>query len=467
MTMKYIILVPDGNGIRNFLCTRFLDYLLETGDVCVWHGLPQGSLVPYITRYGSRVQWVPLPPTGDGQVERLLRKSKSYAQLYWHRRKRNDHQLQRLRRPGAWKARLVDNVSRAFGRLLSTPRSIFVLHRLHEFAAVRAPHIKAFEDFITEWKPSIVFCTHQRALEAVPALLAARKLGVPTASFIYSWDNLPKGRMPIEADHYLVWSEFMKGELQTYYPDVKPHRIRVVGTPQFEDYFNKALILPREEFFATLKLDPARPVICFSGDDDLASPFDQMYLWDLATEMRKIPDARRPQILFRRSPVDRKPRYDETLRTYPEIAVSDPQWRSYDDENWTQIIPTQEDVALLTNVVYHSDMVVNVGSTMALDFATYDKPGVYLAYCPPGTEDRYSIDDFYALPHFRMVKELDPVYWARSAADLGDIVRRALSNPEEKKKERLAWLNRIVAQPMNEASRRFADTLRDLATRPR
>jgi len=37
-------------------------------------------------------------------------------------------------------------------------------------------------------------------------------------------------------------------------------------------------------------------------------------------------------------------------------------------------------------VVHHTDVVVNVGSTMAMDFAILDKPGIYLAYNPQGSD---------------------------------------------------------------------------------
>jgi hypothetical protein len=35
-------------------------------------------------------------------------------------------------------------------------------------------------------------------------LLAAQQLGIPTATFIFSWDNLPKATMVVETDYYFV-----------------------------------------------------------------------------------------------------------------------------------------------------------------------------------------------------------------------------------------------------------------------
>jgi hypothetical protein len=33
-------------------------------------------------------------------------------------------------------------------------------------------------------------------------LLAAQQLGIPTATFIFSWDNLLKATMVVETDYY-------------------------------------------------------------------------------------------------------------------------------------------------------------------------------------------------------------------------------------------------------------------------
>ena len=44
-------------------------------------------------------------------------------------------------------------------------------------------------------------------------MLAAKSLGIPTATFIFSWDNLSsKGRIAAPFDYYLVWSEHMGDE---------------------------------------------------------------------------------------------------------------------------------------------------------------------------------------------------------------------------------------------------------------
>jgi hypothetical protein len=100
---------------------------------------------------------------------------------------------------------------------------------------------------------------------------------------------------------------------------------------------------------------------------------------------------------------------------------------------------------------------------MAMDFAVYDKPGVFVAYNPPSANGRWSVHDTYRLPHLKSVHELQPVHWARSAEELGEVVIRALEFPQEKAAARRAWLHRHVMQPIEGASLRISRELRRVA----
>ena len=71
----------------------------------------------------------------------------------------------------------------------------------------------------------------------LPAVLAAKSLGIPTATMVFSWDNLTsKGRVAAPFDHYMVWSDHMRDDLRRYHPDISLDRIHVVGSPQFDVY---------------------------------------------------------------------------------------------------------------------------------------------------------------------------------------------------------------------------------------
>jgi hypothetical protein len=270
--------------------------------------------------------------------------------------------------------------------------------------------------------------------------------------------------MAVHADHFLVWSDHMREELLGFHPEVDAEAVHVVGTPQFEPYFDEDRLLSREAFAASVGLDPARRIVCFSGDDRNTSPADDRYLEDLARAVAQLPEAGRPQLLFRRCPTDWSDRYDRVLQAYPDIAVCDPLWL-HGERDWTQVVPTAEDAGLLANVVHHCDLVINFASTMALDFAIVGKPAVYVDYDPPGVPfDGWTSEAIYRLPHFSTVHDLDPVRWARSPGEIASVVSHALAFPDDRREAREEWVSTIATRPLDQASRRCADALARIAS---
>lgn len=460
--MKFLILLTEGIGLRNFFMTRFLSLLCGEGEVVIWHALPEQITHVHDHPAADRIRWQSMPEHHEGQLPFLFRRAKLIAQLYWQNEAGTEMVLKRttLRGKGVYKLRnrLAEALGRACGR---SHNQILWLDDMHARVVRQSRYFVDFLKFLSFERPDVVFCTHQRSPLAVPAMLAARQLGIPTATFIYSWDNLPKGRMAVHADYFLVWSQHMKDEMRNYYPDVSEERIFVTGTPQFEHYFNSALFESRTKFLSRYGFDPSGPVVCFSGDDLDTSPHDPQYLADLAEALQPLPLSERPQILFRRCPTDASNRYRPVLEKHPEIANVEPQWLILTNNDWSKVIPTQDDVKLLVNTVAHSDAVINVGSTMAVDFAILNKPAIYLAYNPSGwkANDGWSIEQIYRFPHFNPMQHFEPVAWCRSKEELCAVVIQSLRDPQCRAENRRAWVGFLAQTPLDQASNRCVEAL--------
>ena len=131
---------------------------------------------------------------------------------------------------------------------LSSERGLRLLDKYINYFERKTKYYAHCQAVLQSEKPSVVFCTSQRHVQSIAPLLAAKDLGIPTVSFIFSWDNLPKATMVVETDYYLVWSEHMKAELLYYHPNIKENQILVTGTPQFEFYVQHDKITDRETF---------------------------------------------------------------------------------------------------------------------------------------------------------------------------------------------------------------------------
>jgi hypothetical protein len=273
------------------------------------------------------------------------------------------------------KGKISNFIAKIIGRTLGGFEQIEALEGYVQQRNRRSNAYHKYKEELKLLKPDVLFCTHQRIPNAGIAMLTATDMGIQTVAAIFSWDNLPKGRLPVMGNNFLVWSEYMKDEMALYYPNVDQKNVTIVGTPQFDFYKNKELLRSRELFAEENGLDPSKKWVCFSGDDSLTSPHDAVYLKDLAEQLKNREDI---QILFRPVPVEGHQRYSEVLSQFPQIILMSPKWKH--GTGWNSFFPYFEDVSILVNLVYHCSTVVNVGSTMALDFSQYNKPSLYINY---------------------------------------------------------------------------------------
>ena len=257
--MKVALLIPDGVGVRNFVIGRFLKELAGRGRACAFHVVPERVLPMFQNGFNGSVEWRPLLPYRQSRAILAMQYSLGYAQMYWA----DTMAMRRVRsqRPrGSWQMKLLTHTTRAVGRLAASPARMGMLDRLHCRAVEKLDVVERYRETFRQTRPAVLFCSHQRPSAVLPPVLAARSLGIPTATFIFSWDNLSsKGRIAAPFDHYLVWSEHMRGELLRYYPDVAPERIHVVGTPQFEPYADRRTVVDARGVLPPHRRGPGAP----------------------------------------------------------------------------------------------------------------------------------------------------------------------------------------------------------------
>jgi hypothetical protein len=459
--MTLLLVVPDGVGVRNFVLGSFLHEAGERGRVVALHVVPD-ELLPTYSEAAPDVEWQWLPRAASGRAAETLANALAYAHMYWAGTRA---MRRRLGAPvhtptlGRW---AMVRTARAIGRVASSRRGIAALSDAHRMVASRSASVEELRQRFVELKPSVLFCSHQRPPEILAPTLAARSLGIPTATFIFSWDNLTsKGRIAAPFDHYLVWSAQMRDELLRYYPDVTPDRVHVVGTPQFDPHVDERLQWSREEFFARLGADPARKLICFSGGDVGTCPDDAGHVSILMEHIRagRIPG--NPQVVLRPAPVDSGARYEPVRERFPELIYAPAEWVHVRPDNWARVMPLAGDVAFLANLTRHCDLNVNTASTMTLDFAIHDRPVVNLAFDvtepPPLGKPLWEV--YYQYEHYRPVVELGAVRVARSADELATHVSAYLADPALDREASRKLVELEVSLPLGRSSERILDVL--------
>jgi len=452
---KIWLLITDGIGIKNFIYTDFM----QDGTLEIWSNLS------FLSKYGT---YNPLPHVKVNSKTDIYKRALTKASLKFYADQFQDKAFLDYIFPNQYKT-LKQSVKNIIVDFLATVNQSKLGRKKLNIQYLKtmrnSNYYNACRQQLEDEKPGFVFCTHQRALSAAVPILAARDLGIPTAAFIFSWDNLPKGNLAVPAEHYFVWSEYMKNEMLKYYPDVPVDNIHITGTPQFIPYTDHTLVESREVFCKANDLDPSNAFICFSGDDITTSPYDPVYLNDLAetvNEINKTSDVRY-QIIFRRVPTDVSGRYDSVLYKHKNVIRSVvPIWKKLGNlEQWNAIMPTREDLKLLVNTVRYSDVVVNVGSTMALDFAILDKVACYINY-NVGDVTKWNIHRIYNFIHFRSKKGLDPLYWINSKEEMKEKILAALEDKENKLPDAKKWLEIIATHPLKDANKRLSTTIESI-----
>jgi len=453
-TKKIFILLPDGVGLRNFAFTSFVGIGEQMGwEVVFWNQTPFN-----LTELGYEEIKLEGKPRASTD---LLKRAKISAELDYFEEKFEDKVYQSYKFPSSnksIKSKIKNTIVTQLTKTYKGEKGLQKLRGKLKASERKSVFYKNCKAVLEKEKPDLVFCTNQRPVNAIAPLTAAQDLKIPTGTFVFSWDNLPKATMVIEPDFYFVWSEYMKEELINYYPFINSVNIFITGSPQFEPHFNLKLRKTREEFFGENNLDLTREYICFSGDDKTTSPDDAHYLQDVAEAIESLNKNGKTKlgILFRRCPVDFSDRYDTVLEKYKDLIVPlAPKWEQVGG-TWNAVIPTREDLQLQINTILHTKAVVNLASSMVFDYAIFNKPCLYLNYNVEGKVDEsWNPEKVYNFVHFRSMPTGKEIFWINSKDKIKSKLSKSLKTGEKRVKEAKTWFEIINQHPAGKASERI------------
>ncbi|UGS24215.1 CDP-glycerol glycerophosphotransferase family protein [Flavobacterium channae] len=441
-SMKVMLLFPDGVGIRNYLYSDVFKGMEK--ELVLFHAF-DAKTENAVKEISSIQNTISIPKYTESLKEKFLRELICLTRLKHNATLVNNATILtnwKSNHKGIFKTLFYKCIEIASYGFTSYER-ILKLERWYQKSIRKTSFYKEAREILVTNAPEKLFCSHQRGVQCAPIFAAAKDLGIETITVIYSWDNLPKARMALQADKYLVWSDYMKKELQLYYPEINENQIFVTGTPQFECYKQPENIIPKEVFYTRYNLDLDKKIICYSGDDVLTCPDDPQYLDDLADTLIKNKLDNKYQILLRRCPVDISGRFDRIISKYPNlIKQASPLWNFDVDSSWTTIYPLPDDVRLLVSTAYYCDVVVNLGSTMAFDFGMFKKPCIYINYDQKNkVNPNWSVNTIYKFQHFKSLPDESAVLWWNTK----DEIKTLLENLNWNESTRI-WIDKVLEE---------------------
>jgi hypothetical protein len=314
-------------------------------------------------------------------------------------------------------------------------------------------YVKLWQDL----RPDLIFNgSHIHSPHAVLPMQAATRIGIKTATFVFSWDNLTsRGRIFLPYDHYLLWNRGMREQLLGLYPAIQPRQTTVTGTPQFDYHFDPDYFWSRDEFCSRVGADPTRPIVLYTTGMAHYMAEEPRIVAGIATMLNGMKDWGPPQLLVRVYPKDQTGRFEVLKRERADVLFPQAPW----EQKW--LTPHHEDLLLLTNTLRHATVGINVASTVSLELAMLDKPIINVAYNPPDVDIApVNYAEYYNFDHYRPVAQSGAIMLAHSETQMRDMILRALKEPETDSGKRRALIRKMFGDTLDgNSGRRVAQQL--------
>ncbi len=310
---------------------------------------------------------------------------------------------------------------------------------------------------LQELKPDLVLCMSPFRFEEPGIIGAAKKLRIKTAAFITSWDNITtKNRIMFDYDAYFVWSQQMKSELIKYYPYASKKPIYITGAPQYDVFSQDKFRQSREDFAHSIKFDPTLPIITYA----LGSPGFLNELPGAFEFLRRVAkgDLGNVQIIIRPHPLFiSDPKIDELQSIYPKSYIQrstpTPQNRIYTHD--------ESKIYEWVNTYRHSDVIIQLASTVAVDAAILDRPVVNINF-DPSEEKTGLVKEFSRLDHFAPIVNSNGIAEANSYDDIIARTQEYIKDPSKDEAGRKEIVKYVCEYADGQCGNRFADSMIEL-----
>ncbi len=461
-----VIVAGRGEVLRNFLFSDTLPRLAEEARVTVLSVVDDEQYIGRVDHHIENVIRLDAYPQPKSVAYLRSLIENAHDRWQWSAVAQNHWQLRdrRAAESGSmWRRWLV----KAAARTLAWRPALNALTALERELSYRHRPTVFFDRLFARIEPDLVFNGSQiHGMAAELPLRVAQRMGIPTAVFVFSWDNLTsQSRIMVPYDEYLVWHEGMRRELLEIYPRIGPDQVSAIGTPQFDFHLKPQFRLTREELCRRIGIDPERPYVLYTTG--IANHFfeEHRHVELVARLLGELDLPVRPQLVVRNYAKGTSAEMRElAARGLPETVFPPVAW----DERWQT--PRYEDLAVYTSLLHHAALGINAASTVSLELMIFDKPIINLDFDPPGSHLPWCLgyERHIRFDHFLPVAQSGATMVARSADDMARMLRRGLTRPEADSAARARFLESMFGDLLDGgAGRRAADRLLALARRSR
>ena len=377
----HIVLIgARGEAVRNFLYSDTLRLLSQSARVTLLTAIHDEK---FHERFGPMVERIiPLPELKERWIVKFLRELIVMAHYRWIWTEKVKNKWELLDYDAQTpKQKLRVGLFKTFARLFASRAGLNFLAFWEYHLSILLNPTPFFEQTFNELKPDLVFnCSHIHAPRGEMPARVAHKMGIRTATFIFSWDNLSsRGRILPPYDHFLVWHEGMQAELLHLYHFIKPSQVHITGTPQFDYHFKPEYQMTRAQLAEHVGFDPKRPFVLYTTGMARDFPGEVGHVRTVIDILKELDPVIRPQLVVRTYVKGNSPEMEALSKANtPDVFFPPVLW----DANW--FMPQEEDLAIYSSLLKQCLFGINPASTVSLELMMFGKPVLNLGFDPPG-----------------------------------------------------------------------------------
>jgi hypothetical protein len=463
--------IPSGTPAANILRTRVFGLVrddLSVGRVVILS--PYSAESRFVEEFGGpKVTFAHLDPGVPGWLERRfirIMQEKFVKRMptdSMRIRVARSEMLERDSSPGRAEVRYLDRgqfLAPMLGpkrlslrALASLPLSIGAWFALSDACVLRDAYASLFR---RERPDLVVTPTTGLYFSEGPLLGRAHRAKVAAIAIDLSWDHFTTKTAPLRPVAALaVWNAAMKQQAVEIH-GYRPEQVCVTGVPQFDLYHERDALDSRVSFCKRVGADPYRKLITLTTIPPVLYRYHDRVIETLADHIESGAFGQAAQLLVRVHPRDELEVY-RGFEGRSGVIVEKP-FRTGRVAEGSGVDPTTDDRRHLANTLVHSDVVVNVASTIAIEAAICDTPVVNIGF--DGSEPRPFLDSaarYYRYTHYRPLVEAGAVRVASSPSEMIDLIRSYLDEPALDRDGRARAVEQLCFRADGRAAERVAE----------
>lgn len=448
------ITVAKGFIARNILRSGVLTHLKKSGVkiVLFFYDIRNNGL-PESLRKEFESDQVVVESVESAPMGRFYRKFSFFSSLFAYNRARRERRY----------------LIRGRNKILLFFERLFYgfLHRLNFLKTlIRFVERKIFvgdfySDYFDKYKPDVVFSTSIISKLDIDFLKEAKKRGIKTVAMPKVWDNITHVLYKIIPDKLILQNNLMKEGAINHQRIRNPETIRVCGFPQFDWYRREDVLMSREEYFKSMGLDPNKKLVLW-GSSGVFTPDDAHIPKILveAIQSGKILNGS-VSLLIRAHFTDAKDKRFDCFKGIENVKIDDN--LALSEFFHDRCDPREDEIKRFVNMIYHSDVVVCLCSTLTLDAFCVDKPVINTVFKSLYDKNGKDISHIlYEWDHYEPIikeKAVDMVY---SEEELFKSLNDCLQHPERKKEARQRVLDTLCYKVDGQSSKRIANEILEM-----